>query len=1192
MSATEAPPAPAAGDPPSTPSAPPPTVPPKSGARDGPSSPTAKATSSPSRAPAAADPKTPPRNEARDQLTPLNTSAHKKPVTEFPELPQAPPSYRLGNGYSAAFKVPTVAAYHELQKQHEADADEYARIVEARAAELGRAHSDESGQVSDSKASIESGRERASSGSRDSWIRRRRRSSVGPVSPTTAKQEKERLMHQMNQAHEKPTDRLKRARKGERRVRDPITGGEIIVKDADPRDFDISRTATRGGNVLYNAYPPPQSLSQEEIVQRFQLLQYAAIGGMFVLWLFVAFGSGFRAFFWRSVVCGAFGAAFVTGISVLGRGIDRDLEKVRVDLSRARGEAFSPPMPESVEWLNGLIKLVWGVVDPQMFVPLADTVEDILQQSLPGFVDAVRITDIDQGTNPLRLTSIRALPDMHTDHEWPRTEWIDQGAGQPMKDPAGKELKEDQTGDYYNFECSFSYAALPGAGAQERAKNIHMLIEFFLGVYDWFHIPIPIWIQIEEIVGVVRLRVQFIPEPPYVRLVTFALCGVPAIDVSAVPLSRHLPSVLDLPFISSFVKSGIAAGTSELSVPKSMTLNLKDMLSGAQVGDTRSIGVFIVKIHYCVGLSAQDSNGLSDPYIVLAYANYGRPLYSTRIIVEDLNPVFEETAFLPLTMDEVRGKESVCLMLWDSDKLSADDLVGRVQVEVEELMKHPNQMFDREDGLKGFEDANEMPGKLNWSIGYFEKAALDPSLQRELTPEEAKEKVVERTPTSKEMHPYDAAPNPAKEDLPPPEPDLTKTRPDPHWPSGVLSIVLHQVNNLERQHLEGKSGKEREGEAGQDTDDPSEQTENLPSGYGEFIVNDELIYKTRVKQYAINPYFEAGTEVFIRDFTTTEVRVVIRDSRLREHDPIMGVVNVFLADIFADCSSVTRMFPIEEGVGFGKANISFAFRGMKMSIPPAMRGWDTGTLVVSNARLTIDTAKFEKLDVRETSLKLITAELTETMSKRQSAVQGGDTVVWDLEQVHLPIYHRYQASVIFEFGNTGLRSLFGLRQPGAFSVFWLQDIVDDTPTDIELPVIVSNHTKCLKWNYINDETPKHHEYEVIGKLKVRMEYSSGLDNSHEKLRLGQSRRHALEAWDLIEGQEIQAQRQATFMDDGKIDRTEKKEMKRAHKRQLESRGRGMAQLRAYRTAKWMTNGIKDRLPGKKKIREPTVSTEA
>jgi Ca2+-dependent lipid-binding protein len=300
-------------------------------------------------------------------------------------------------------------------------------------------------------------------------------------------------------------------------------------------------------------------------------------------------------------------------------------------------------------------------------------VEDILQQSLPGFVDAVRITDLVQGTNPLRITSIRALPDQPGDEGYPKTNWIDQG-NQDMKtnDTASKEKQEDQAGDYYNFECAFSYAALPGQGQSLRAKNIHLLIEFFIGMYDWLHIPIPIWIQVEQIYGVVRLRVQFIPQAPFVRNLTFALCGVPSVEVSAIPMSKHLPNILDLPFISSFVKMGIAAGTAELSVPKSMTINLQEMLSGAAVGDTRAIGIFLITVHHCENLSAQDKNGSSDPYVVLAYAKFGKPLYSTRIIMGDLNPVYEETCVLLVTMDEVKAKEDLAAMLWDSDKMSAE----------------------------------------------------------------------------------------------------------------------------------------------------------------------------------------------------------------------------------------------------------------------------------------------------------------------------------------------------------------------------------------------------------------------------------------------------------------------------------------------------------------------------------------
>jgi hypothetical protein len=85
-------------------------------------------------------------------------------------------------------------------------------------------------------------------------------------------------------------------------------------------------------------------------------------------------------------------------------------------------------------------------------------------------------------------------------------------------------------------------------------------------------------------------------------------------------------------------------------------------------------------------------------------------------------------------------------------------------------------------------------GKLVWSIGYFEKAPLRKELERALTPEEKKaQPAPTKTAPEMEMLPKDEAPNPAKKDLPPPPPDVQKTKPDPDWPSGVLSIILHQV---------------------------------------------------------------------------------------------------------------------------------------------------------------------------------------------------------------------------------------------------------------------------------------------------------------------------------------------------------------------------------------------------------------
>lgn len=83
---------------------------------------------------------------------------------------------------------------------------------------------------------------------------------------------------------------------------------------------------------------------------------------------------------------------------------------------------------------------------------------------------------------------------------------------------------------------------------------------------------------------------------------------------------------------------------------------------------------------------------------------------------------------------------------------------------------------------------------------------------------------------------------------------------------------------VERQDIKGATGS-REGQAGQDTSEPGQEGEHLPNSYCEIILNDDMVYKTRVKQYSSMPYFEAGTERFVRDWQGAVVRIQVRDAR-------------------------------------------------------------------------------------------------------------------------------------------------------------------------------------------------------------------------------------------------------------------------------------------------------------------------
>ncbi|KAK0239435.1 hypothetical protein EDD85DRAFT_821894 [Armillaria nabsnona] len=1052
--------------------------------------------------------------------------------------------------------------------------------------------------------------------------------------------EKTEMMNRMAGPKEKPTDKVKN-RKGERTVKDPTTGLDVTIKDADFKDFprpddhigtaeaplasssasptQTAPSAAHPGNISLQPYLPAPAPSLSPLLAMLDYLQLGLTVAFTLIWFFFGFPKGrwYIPFTWAWVRLGvsstfiaAIGFASVCAVSIVQRKLEKEVERVRVEMHRARGEKYAPPTPESAEWLNAFVRTIWGLINPDMFISIADMVEDVMQQSLPGFVDAVRISNIGQGDNPFRIVSMRALPDRPTDSEYPREEWIDQGTNQLMEQAEAdkaKGLDADQSGDYVNYEVAFAYQALPGQGSKLRSKNIHLLVEFFLGIYDWLHIPVPIWIQVEGIVGTVRLRIQFISEAPFVRNVTFTFMGVPAVEVSAIPMAKVLPNVLDLPLVSRFVKMAIAAGTAEFVAPKSMTLNMQEMLSGAAIGDTRAKGVFLVVIHHAEGLSAQDSNGRSDPYIVLAYAKFGKPLYSTRIVLGDLNPIYEETAALLVTDDEIKTEEDVSLMLWDSDQRSADDLIGRVQIPVKQLMRCHNKMTRRSDKLAGFEDADKMDGVLHWSVGYFDKVPLKKELEQ---PPENPPPPPAKTAPEMEMRPGDVAPNPAAKDLPPPPPDVQRTPPDPEYPSGILSVIIHQINNLELQNLSGAGGKEREGQAGQDTDEPSEQSDNLPSAYCEIILNDDMVYKTRVKQYTSMPFFEAGTEKFIRDWQSTVVRLVVRDSRLREKDPILGVVNLKLKDLFTTGSEVTRLFSITEGIGFGRMNVSLLFRAVKCQLPRQMLGWDTGTVEILepikfslSPSANLGDAKFVG---KSNKIVVSTTDSTETLPASPTSDESGVDVVWDFsaEQLRLPVYSRYATSLTFEISGGG--SFLGRKaNPQALALLWLKDVVEDEETDIELPVVAGNDLRQLRQNVVydltgegkanmNEFTAKTHEFQIIGHIRTRIRLDRGLDEDHETHAKTQARRHAFETYDHVEGEGLIAERNAHAYDDGVIDPEEKKALDRAHKRQLANRQRGINGFRPYRTGKWMKEGLKSRLiPGKgSSKREPMVQSEA
>ncbi|KAM0323042.1 hypothetical protein ACHAQA_009141 [Verticillium albo-atrum] len=797
-----------------------------------------------------------------------------------------------------------------------------------------------------------------------------------------------------------------------------------------------------------------------------------------------------------------------SGVYLWCRELIQQGRNVEWSSEKERGETATVNLvPESVEWMNTALGIMWGLINPEMFAGVADTLEDVMVASIPGIVENVRVADISQGTNPIRILSLRALPDDHMKDVKEETRKQTENNTDPNELAA-----MEQAGSYYNLEASIAYHAKPSGGdISSKARNMGMQLVFYLGVRGLIGIPLPIWVELQGLVATARIRLQLVPEPPFLKTLTFTLMGIPKVQAGCTPMIEKGVNILNLPIISNFVNWAIGAAASMYVAPKSMTLDMSKMIQGDDIKkETQALGILFVRIHRATGLSKQDRRGSegggSDPYITIAWSKFGKPQFCTRVIQDDLNPIFEESCGLLVTADLIKADEQLSVELWDSDRASADDVVGKVELSIQKLIQHPGKMFPQVSKLRGVKAESEMPGELVWEVGFFGKTQFRKALRtdgRDVNlPQELKNK--------KELQDDKGAIDTAEED------SVVHTPPDPLWPSGILSIVVHQIVGLELANITGsqgnRKGREFEPARPEAGEVKEESGKKLPSSYCTILINDELAYKTRTKVVSSHPIFNAGTERFVRDWKSCIVTIAVRDSRNRQHDPIIGVVPLKISDILQTGSEATRWYPLDGGIGFGRIRISLLFRSCELRLPPSQMGWDIGTFEFLGTN--VNALHYGR---SKTKIRLRTGGSSASI-KRDACNKhtDGDGLDWDIsgenkhDKIRLPVRYRYRSPIFFEFYPAGK------RHPDAYASLWLQDFVDLEEQDFDIPIWKCDNGTRLAQNYITQDNFKDVpvlNVEEIGRLQFRGRFSAGTDRDHIKFVSDNNSRETIETWE-------------------------------------------------------------------------------
>jgi hypothetical protein len=245
--------------------------------------------------------------------------------------------------------------------------------------------------------------------------------------------------------------------------------------------------------------------------------------------------------------------------------------------------------------------------------------------------------------------------------------------------------------------------------------------------------------------------------------------------------------------------------------------------------------------------------------------------------------------------------------------------------------------------------------------------------------------------------------------------------------------------------------------------------------------------------------------------------VTVRDHRNREHDPILGVVSLRLSDLMKTSSQVTRWYPLDGGIGFGRVRISLLFRSVETKLPPRMLGWDVGTFQFTSDRITLKNyAHSAKIQLRTGGS---TGKLPRSACKSDENGHYFDFSDGSTEPPRLPVKYRYRSPVVFEFHTASKRGA------AAYAVLWLQHLVDNEQTEIDIPIWTTKRASRLIQNYVTEENWKTLDLEAIedltevGRLKFTCNFSPGMDESHENFVTDNDTRETFETWEacLAEG---------------------------------------------------------------------------
>lgn len=208
---------------------------------------------------------------------------------------------------------------------------------------------------------------------------------------------------------------------------------------------------------------------------------------------------------------------------------------------------------ESVEWMNSFLSRFWVIYEPVLSATIVASVDAVLMDSTPSFLDSLRLTTFTLGSKAPRIEEIRTYP--NTDQDIIMMDW----------------------------RLSFVPAADEELTVKQKASKVNPKIVLTVRVGKGF-VGAGIPILLEDIVfkGNMRIRIKLMNAFPHVQIVDLSFLEPPTIDYVLKPIGGETMGfdIAHIPGLAPYIRDTIHASLAPMMYdPNVFTLDIATMMN-------------------------------------------------------------------------------------------------------------------------------------------------------------------------------------------------------------------------------------------------------------------------------------------------------------------------------------------------------------------------------------------------------------------------------------------------------------------------------------------------------------------------------------------------------------------------------------------------------------------------------------